>query len=154
MKKTNKNKEQFKWLNKEGLVYEYIIGEKQIKTKIIPKIKNISVLFNNIDLLVDLHDKNIYLKCASPPLLILESMACETKVISTKMGEISEFLEDSINGFLIKNNNSKNIYKTIKKALNAKISIGKNARRTIVKKYDIKKVILKYEKVYKTIINS
>ena len=31
MKKTNKNKEQFKWLNKEGLVYEYIIGEKQIK---------------------------------------------------------------------------------------------------------------------------
>ena len=112
------------------------------------------MLFNNIDLLVDLHDKNIYLKCASPPLLILESMACETKVISTKMGEISEFLEDSINGFLIKNNNSKNIYKTIKKALNAKISIGKNARRTIVKKYDIKKVILKYEKVYKTIINS
>ena len=87
-------------------------------------------------------------------LVILEAMACEKKVVATKMGEISEFLEDNKNGFLIERNNSEQVYKTIKRALKTKIPVGKNARKTVMKKYDIKKVILKYEKIYKTIINS
>ena len=130
------------------------IKNKKIRTKIIPKLKNLSVLLNDIDLLVDLHNNKKYLECASPPLLILESMACETKVISTRMGEISEVLKNNKNGFLVKKNNYEQIYKTIKKALKTKILIGKNARKTIIEKYDIKKVIRRYEKIYKTIINS
>ena len=111
------------------------------------------MLLNDIDLLVDLHNNKKYLACASPPLLILEAMACETKVISTKMGEINEIIENEKNGFLVKNNSSKQIFKTIKKALKTEIPIGKNARKNMVKKYDIKKIILEYEKIYKTIIN-
>ena len=76
------------------------------------------------------------------------------KIISIKMGKIEEFVKDNENGFLIKNNNSEEIYSAVKKALNIKKPIGKNARRTIMEKYDIKKVIRKYEKIYKTIINS
>lgn len=140
-------------LDKNGPLRKFI-NDKKIETELIPELKDISLLLNNINLLVDLHDDKNYLKCASPPLLILESMACETKVISTNMGEISEFLEDGINGFLVERDNSKQIYKVIKKALKIKIPIGKNARKTIIKKYDIKKLIKKYEKIYRTIINS
>ena len=144
--------------NKKGLekneLLKKFIEKKKIETKLISELKDISLLLNNINLLIDLHDNEICLGCASPPLLILEAMACETKVISTKMGEISEFLKDNENGFLVEKNNSEQIYKTIKKALNTKIPIGKNARKTIIEKYDIKEIVKKYEKIYRTIINS
>jgi len=120
--------------------------------EIIPLLKNTSELFNNSDIVIDIHNNKKYLECASPPLLILEAMACETIVISTNMGEISEFIEDNKNGFLVKNNGSEEIVFTIKKALNAKKSVGKNARKTILEKYDIKKLILKYEEIYKRLI--
>ena len=142
-----------KGLEKDELLKKFI-EKKEIETELISELKDISLLLNDIDLLIDLHDNKAYLKCASPPLLILEAMSCETKVISTNMGEIREFLEDNKNGFLVERNNSEQIYKTIKKALKTKIPIGKNARKAIMKKYDIKKVIRKYEKIYRTIINS
>jgi glycosyltransferase involved in cell wall biosynthesis len=142
-----------KELEKNESLREFVSKER-VKAELIPELKDISLLLKDIDLLVDLHNPENYLVCASPPLLILEAMACEKKVISTKNGEIEEVLENDKNGFLIEKNDSKNIYNAIKRALSIKTDIGKNARKTIATKYDIKKLAPIYEEIYKKVINS
>lgn len=142
-------------IEEDGLIKNFIRRNKIKNIKIIPVLKDISTLFNYSELIVDLHSPKKYLECASPPLLILEAMACEAKILSTNLPEIREIIEDNKNGFLIgKDSSSEQIYYGIKKALKSKEGIGSNARKTISRKYDIKKIVLKYEKIYKTIINS
>jgi glycosyltransferase involved in cell wall biosynthesis len=124
-------------------------NEKRIK--LIPDLKDISLFFNDVGIVVDLHDNKKYLECASPPLLILEAMACETKVISTNIGEIKEVVIDDKNGFLTKENTPEQVYLKIKKALKMNRNVEKNARKTIIERYDIKKVIKLYEELYRKI---
>lgn len=138
------------YIEKNKLLREFF-EKNSGKVRLIEELKNISDLFNDVEIVIDTHDTQKYLECASPPLLLLEAMACETIVISSKMGEIEEFIEDGKNGFLISDNTSEQIYLALKKALKSKKSVEKNARRTIVDRYDIKKIADEYEIIYKTL---
>ena len=128
------------------------LKKNQSRVLLIPEIDDIANFFNEVQFVIDVHDNTKYLECASPPLLLIEAMACETAVISTKMGEIEEFIEDGKNGFLLRDNNLETIYPIIKKAILSGTSVGKKARETILKKYSISKIINLYEKLYYKLI--
>jgi len=111
-------------------------------------------LFNKVDLVVDLHRTDETVSCASPPLLILEAMACGAKVLSSDLPEIREVIKDNKNGFLVKENEIEEIYKKMKQALNSKKNIGKEARKTILKKFDWDLLLPEYEKIYKELLQN
>ena len=121
--------------------------EKLFDIEIIPKLKNSFELFKDADLLIDLHPRKL-LECASPPKLILEAMSSKTIVVSSDIPEIKEIIKDNKNGFLIKTNSPKEISKKIKEALKLKKNIKENARKTILKNYDLERLIQRYEKLY------
>ena len=109
-------------------------------------------LFKRSKIVVDTHygkdlHYNKFLRCASPPLLILESMASEMGVISNNIPEIKDIIEHKKTGFLVNPTDKKQIYSALKELLKNK-KIGINARKETTEKFDIEKVILKYEKIY------
>ena len=115
-------------------------------------LKKIEALFKKIDIMIDLHRENKYITSASPPAKILEAMSSGVVVISTNLPEMREVITDGKNGFLIKEGSSKEIYKKIKQALNSNKDIGKNARKTILEKFNLNKSIIEYENIYKSLI--
>jgi glycosyltransferase involved in cell wall biosynthesis len=81
---------------------------------------------------------------------IIEAMACKIPIITTNIPENKELIIDSINGILVNNCNSEEIFKAIEKImLNKKIGIelSKNAFNDI-NKYDINICSKKFEEEY------
>ncbi len=105
--------------------------------------KNVSKIFNKADLCVDLQSKKEFIKSASPPLMILESMSCGVPILSTKIPEIEEIISDKIDGFLIKENNTTSLECKIRKALKDK-KVSNRARKTILERYNLDKLIKKF----------
>ena len=106
-------------------------------------------LYNKVDLVIDLHNPRSFLGCASPPLSILEAMACTTPVISTKHPQIQEVILDKKTGFLIENNNLNEILHLLENRESIDLEkIGKNARKFIERNFSWNRLIKKYEKMY------
>jgi glycosyltransferase involved in cell wall biosynthesis len=139
------------YVQKNVFLKEFVIKNRD-NIKLIPELKDIAILFRNVEIVIDTHNNQKYLECASPPLLLLEAMACGKKVISTKIGEIEEFIVNEENGFLVEENTPKQISLAIKKALGTEIEIGKSARKTMEGRYAIKEVIKDYAKLYAGLI--
>jgi glycosyltransferase involved in cell wall biosynthesis len=114
-------------------------------------VENIKKIFENSALLIDLHKYNKYLECASPPLFILEYMSCELPVISTKSLEMEEVIIHKKNGYLV-DNTKEEIIRAVDFCLKNKRILGKNARQTIITKFDWDKIIEQYEKIYLELI--
>ncbi|HKZ33973.1 MAG TPA: glycosyltransferase family 4 protein [Candidatus Nanoarchaeia archaeon] len=100
----------------------------------------------------DLHLSQ-FLRCASPPLIILESMACGVIVISNNIPEIREIIDDNKTGILLKTEDEAEIYKILLKAIKNK-RIQTIARKEVVNKFDIRKVVIKYEEEYRKLCES
>jgi len=91
---------------------------------------------------------------------VIEAMACEKIVVSSAVGLIPTVIIDNYNGFLVQGKktsqgieiNATNLSNKLKIALYTTNIIGKNAKKTIEKKYSWDIIILKYIKLYKQII--
>lgn len=114
--------------------------------KLLKKDEDMTKIFNQTAVLVDLHDKDTFLECASPPLAIIEAMACGAKVISTDMPEVQEIITNGENGYLI-NNTYQEIRDTIKKLLPPSSTFFQ------LSKYNIKNTIKQYETIYQELLN-
>jgi glycosyltransferase involved in cell wall biosynthesis len=87
------------------------------------------------------------------PLVVLESMACGTPVIASKLGGIPEIIIDNSNGFLVCNYRKVSEFK---KSLTLFLSLSEtemqrysmNARETIVSNFTQDKMISEYRKIY------
>lgn len=82
------------------------------------------------------------------PWVILEAMAAGIPIIATKVGALSEIIQDNENGILIEPKNPKAIIDAIKlfvdsKDLREKLAI--NGKKTVIEKFNLEKMIQKYE---------
>lgn len=71
-------------------------------------------------------------------LTLLESMACETPVICTRVGGMPEIVTEGENGFIVEPNNPDSLKEKIAYFINNPEEarhMGHNARRTVLKKY-------------------
>ena len=88
------------------------------------------------------------------PMTILESLACETPVITTTVGGLPEVIQNFQNGILIQPNNAKELAEAIEYLLcnkDVRIRLGQIGRKTIIERFSynviIKKLIEIYEKM-------
>ena len=90
------------------------------------------------------------------PTTILESLACETPVITSNVGGVSEIIKAKENGFLFKIDKifqeTDNMLKLISNE-NTLNNFGKNGRNLIKKKFSWEKVTVDIEKVYRNMLN-
>ena len=80
-----------------------------------------------------------------------EAMSCGAPVISTDVGDAKIWIENGKSGFLIPRGDSKALAEKIRYLLadeNARLAIGREARRTIVERQDYHKEMAKMEKIY------
>ena len=133
---------------------EKFLGKIAKRVEYIGYLKDINKFLGEVDLVIDLHNEGKFLTCASPPAKILEAMATGKVVLSTNVSEISEFITDGKNGFLAEKNSSEEIYRKIKGAMESKRDIGRKARETILKNFDLNNSVIIYEKIYKELIKN
>lgn len=87
-------------------------------------------------------------------LVLLESMACGTPVVATRVGGIPEVVTDGENGLLVEPRKPEQLADAILKIINdteLRIKLGKNGRETTVKNYDWKVIAEKMEKIYESV---
>ena len=91
---------------------------------------------------------------------IKEAMSCETPIIASNSGGIPEALEDGVNGYLVPIENgiiSKSIYlEKIKNIIENKSqlnAVGKNGRKTVIKKFSHNSTTKKYFDLIKDLQN-
>ena len=91
----------------------------------------------------------------SAPLTVLEALSTGLPVIATRVGGIPEIVHDGVNGFLVEPKHPEGIADRIlqlndDKTLREKLGI--RARKTILEKYTIDKIIKQYENTYEKIL--
>ncbi len=141
--------------NNPNLNIEYnIIGEGPLRNKLEEYIKN-----NNLNDKIILHGaklnseiieyynySNIFLLSSvaeALPVVIMEAASCELPIIATNVGSIFEEVIDEYNGFLIESKNSLEINNKLQKFIdepNLITKMGKNGRKLISEKYNLKKL--------------
>lgn len=91
----------------------------------------------------------------SAPLTILEGMSSGLPIIATRVGGIPEQVQDGYNGFLVPYAHPDEIAEAALK-LNAdprlQADMGINARKTVLEKYTVDKVLSQYVKVYESVV--
>lgn len=133
-------------------------GEKE---EVLRKIMNLNLsdrvfLFENVENVSDYYCiSDLFILYTSQqeglPIALLEAMACELPVITTNVGGIPEVIVNNDNGFLINENDKFYLKEKILWCIEHKkeiIDIGKNARRTVIEKFDIEKMAEKYIDLY------
>jgi len=90
------------------------------------------------------------------PMVILESLACETPVIATPVGGIPEVVRDYENGILVPINNAVKLAEAIQYLLDNKVRtrLGILGRKLIIENYSLKVTVTKLCRIYEKIINS
>jgi len=84
-----------------------------------------------------------------------EAMASGTAIISTDVGDISQWIEDGRNGFIISKGDFNALSEKVKYLLSnddIRKSIGREARKTIETKQDYLKEMTKVEELYESLI--
>lgn len=87
-------------------------------------------------------------------LVYLESMSSGLPTIGVDRGGPSEIITDGVDGILIPDNSPNSIKKALEKLINDldfKNQLGKNARKTVMKKYSPEAVAEQYLRVFKNI---
>ncbi|MEJ2280079.1 MAG: glycosyltransferase family 4 protein, partial [Candidatus Lokiarchaeota archaeon] len=88
-------------------------------------------------------------------IVLVESMACQTPVIGSKLGGMKEIIKHIINGFLFSPNNYCELSKYINMILfdkNLEQKMGKNGRNYVINNYSFSAILNKYLDFYKSLI--
>jgi len=89
------------------------------------------------------------------PLVVPEAMACEKPVIASRIGGIPTIIKNNIDGILIEPGNLKELKERIMEVLRdeelAK-KLGKNARKKVVEKFSLDKMVEDTIKVYEEVL--
>ena len=119
-------------------------------------INQMIALLKKSKVLVDFHTGMLYhdniLICASPPLLILEAMSHNLGILSNDLPEIREIITKNKTGILLEKENPDEIYSALKKLLQNK-KMSNAARKDTIERFDIKKLMPEYEKLYLEEVN-
>ena len=96
------------------------------------------------------------LRVEGAPLVIPEAMACEKPVIASRIGGIPTVIENYKDGILVEPGNLEELKEKILEVLNdeqlAK-KLGENARKKVVEKFSLDKMVEDTIKVYEEIVN-
>ena len=90
------------------------------------------------------------------PASVREAMACQLPVVVSDRGGLSAVVEDGINGFLFQPENSlefANKLLQLKKSHGLRISLGRKARDTIVKRFDVTVRINQEKDIYTKLLS-
>lgn len=94
------------------------------------------------------------------PLITLESMACKTPVIGSKLAGIKESIIDGKTGFLIETEDEETMINEISKKIiyfyenkKERIKMGENARLWVKKKFSKENMINQYIRIYKRVLS-
>ena len=90
------------------------------------------------------------------PLSLLEAMATGKPVIASDVGSFDEVITNLENGLLIQPNNEFELAEAIINLLENPIlckNLSDNARKSVIKKHDIKIISFKLENLYKGLIH-
>lgn len=134
----------FKWLKKHHSDCKLVIvgdGSKVIKDKL-SKTRDVVLVGSRDDVEYYLNLFDVYVTSSlteTTSLTTLEAMSSELCVISTPVGFIKDYISNNVNGFLFRQGNSYELFKQIdliKSNPVLKTSIGKKARRSVLKRFD------------------
>ena len=132
---------------------EHLVDELNLK-------RNIIMTGNRRDIINLLRYSDIFILCSemeSAPITLLESMSSGLPVIAAEVGGIPELITNGKNGFLVPPKSPKNLAEKILELIKDKdlrIKIGSQARKTVINKFTVNKVIPKYEEVYRRVIKN
>jgi glycosyltransferase involved in cell wall biosynthesis len=94
-------------------------------------------------------------KAENLPLSILESMSCGTPVLAYDTGGINEIIQQGKNSFMVNNQDKtdfvRQVFDYTKLPEAKKKNIGNLARKTITNKFNLKKMLHSYKKLYQSI---
>lgn len=88
-------------------------------------------------------------------LVLIEAMACETPVVGTRVGGISEVISESQGGLLVKPHEAKELAQAIIQVLsdsNLARRLGKNGRKAVLEKYAFNRVAQQVYSIYADIL--
>lgn len=86
------------------------------------------------------------------PNSVKESLACNTPVVSTDVGNVAELVNGLKSSFISQTNNPEELAALVDRVLN--IDIFENSRQTIIdRKYDIKSKALELKNIYNKVLN-
>lgn len=89
------------------------------------------------------------------PCTVMESMACATPVVAFDIGGMSDMIDHKINGIIVPPFDLDLMAKEIVQILNDnkfRENLSVEARKKVLKEYDINLIVEKYRQLYKTII--
>lgn len=141
-----------------------IIGKGPLKKLIKPAQKTLPILhadFYPYEKMVDIynHSKVVLItsRFEGVPTILLESLACETPVIASNVGGITEVLRNDENGLLIEDFNAKSAISQIIDVLHDQDKLstfGRNGRNLVLKNFSWDVITDKIEMVYNNFIKS
>lgn len=85
------------------------------------------------------------------PLTIIEGMFAKLPIIATDVGGVSELVQNERNGFLVPNDNAKELATRMKNLIEdsgKRIKMGKESQKIAIDNYTLDKMIQKYNKLY------
>ncbi len=141
-----------------GTGKDYISLKRYIEKKGLKDIISLIGKISDRDLLYYYKHSDIFvfptLRYEGLPYTIIEAMACGLPVISTNIGGIPSAIINGKNGFLIKKGNKEEFLKYLIYLINnekLRIKMGKEGRKIAKDRFDIKKMVKEYEKIFEKI---
>jgi len=137
------------------LIYEYGLKKKVTITGMISSEK-IYDYYKAIDVFIIPRPSTIETETAVP-LKVFESMAAHKTIIATRVGGLSEVIEDGVNGILVSPGNPEELGQSIHQLLinkNLRIRLSENAYKTVKDKFQWENSSKKLFNLYENCINS